>query len=75
MRACACAFDGIRARQDFILFADDATFHKLKQTSDRVYSLLFRSTGVRTFYWPQELSSANDEANCAKVNKIINDER
>lgn len=58
--------------QPFVLFPDDAVFRKCKSCpTGRVFYLKF-ANDRREFYWMQDLSNANDDTNCAKVNELIN---
>ena len=61
------------ARQDLIIFPDEAVFKKVKQcTTGRVFLLEWKSTERRLFFWMQEPSDEKDAELCEKVNKALN---
>ncbi|KAI9591188.1 proteasome complex subunit Rpn13 ubiquitin receptor-domain-containing protein [Syncephalis fuscata] len=57
--------------EDLIIFADDAEFFKVSQSSGRVYALKFRSSGNTMFFWMQHADEERDEVLCQRLNDII----
>lgn len=57
---------------DQIIFPDEAMFENVKQSSDRVYILKFRTDDRKFFFWMQEPQADNDTQLCASVNFYLN---
>jgi 26S proteasome regulatory subunit N13 len=58
---------------DFIVFPGDAVFAKVPQSSGRVYSLKFTSSGEVHFYWLQFKNREKDASIEESVNALIDD--
>jgi hypothetical protein len=57
---------------DFVLFPEDAEYVKVPQcNTGRVFLLKFKTSSAKHFFWMQEPSEEKDEANCSKINKLI----
>ncbi|KAI8057952.1 proteasome complex subunit Rpn13 ubiquitin receptor-domain-containing protein [Syncephalis plumigaleata] len=57
--------------EDLIIFADDAEFFKVTQSSGRVYALKFKSSGNIMFFWMQHADEERDEMLCQRLNDLI----
>lgn len=58
---------------DLIVFPGSARFAKVKSSNDRVYVLKMVDSDVRSFFWMQEASVAEDEARCAALSSLLQD--
>ncbi|KAI9496764.1 proteasome complex subunit Rpn13 ubiquitin receptor-domain-containing protein [Zychaea mexicana] len=60
--------------EERIIFPDEAEFVRVTQcTTGRVYSLNYKSSGEKLFFWMQNKSDEKDEEYVSRVNRLIND--
>jgi hypothetical protein len=55
-----------------IIFPEEATFKRVKQSTGRVFLLEFSATGRKMFFWVQEPKDDKDEEYVTKINQFIN---
>ncbi len=63
-----------QADEGVYLFAQQAIFEKIKQSSARVYVLRYFGSDQRYFFWLQEDDPSKDEELCRKINDLINEQ-
>ncbi|KAI8139809.1 proteasome complex subunit Rpn13 ubiquitin receptor-domain-containing protein [Fennellomyces sp. T-0311] len=60
--------------EERIIFPDEAEFVRVTEcTTGRVYSLNYKSSGEKLFFWMQNKSDDKDEEHVTRVNRLIND--
>jgi len=57
---------------DLIVFPEEATYKKVKQSDGRVYVFEYKDSTRRLFFWMQEANSDKDEEYASKINQYIN---
>ncbi|KAI9255241.1 proteasome complex subunit Rpn13 ubiquitin receptor-domain-containing protein [Phascolomyces articulosus] len=60
--------------EERIIFPDEAEFVRVTEcTTGRVYSLNYKSSGEKLFFWMQNKSDEKDDEYVSRVNRLIND--